>query len=437
MTALDLSLRTFGHQSSVDARTSLFDGLDLAIPTIDAHSFGLDAPSLHGSSITHHSYSDVAAIAPVEEDSLSDDDELLYADFDPSQVQFPDDVPQDAEDSALSSLRSKKRKRSNGMSSQKKREKRHRRHKRTARTDEPLPNLSDVLNISAFNIESVPTYGSSVTSCAIPEDSQPRLSLLKLPPEMRNNIYEAWLDSITTPVDESHGEFTIPPIHPPDPGSLLLSHRQVYDEAFPLYAQLLSSHAILFSSPSELHHWLHLPPLHKCSALVRVHVIYQGACQDPQDLHAHEQGLPLAFDAFTILARACSGLQHLVIQRDSQFCLSLMNHHTRDSGTGAGPDPGPTASASAGLPLHEDFEGIWALRGVRGLKSLRFRGYKAVEPSLRAAMQREMKRKRPRGWAEEEEGNEQARALVARDSQAVRNALTARKRTRDRVARMV
>ena len=107
--------------------------------------------------------------------------------------------------------------------------------------------------------------------------------------------------------------------------------------------------------------------------------------------------MPLAFDAFEMMAKRGTNIRQLVIYRNVADFTYSTNVHDLEA-----------------LALSEETAGVWALRGVRNLQQLSFQGYKPINQSLRATMQCELKGKRPR--TDEEEGHPSAQRWRARDS---------------------
>ncbi|KAI9759445.1 MAG: hypothetical protein M4579_002359 [Chaenotheca gracillima] len=251
---------------------------------------------------------------------------------------------------------------------------------------DPFPDLDKLLMIPTF------VENFSARSPQTSHDLNGPRPFFSLPAEIRNNVYEYWALQLLIPSPLSVNAYAsfypanLLPLRSESPGPLvemidpsqlnnvLEASPRLVAEFLPIYQALLSRYTILFDSIEKLHVWLHCRPRSKCYGLTSIHIVYKSYMNS--DRHDNDNGqAPHAYDAFTILARACPNLRHITIEHYGSY----------------GPSWEP--------PLFDDYPGVWALRGIRGLRSLKFRGSRPVEVDLRAKMQREMKWKRegPKG----------------------------------------
>ncbi|KAI9849052.1 MAG: hypothetical protein M1838_000306 [Thelocarpon superellum] len=234
-------------------------------------------------------------------------------------------------------------------------------------------------------------------------------SFVDLPGELRNMVYEMWKDDVVEHTSyefprrfSSYRDIPGPWAMLPPSAALLRVHPTIAAELDSWYMATLRKHPLVFDSTEKLHDFLSNITNEEGEAITQVRVTYEGRRVSTGPETNEEGPLPLAFDAFEMLAYKCTTLRQLVIKRD----VSLFGGR-RD-----------TMAQVEARSLDLEFPGIWGLRAVRGLRQLTFEGYKPINITLRRLLQLEMRRRRFRRSREEERAD--AQRWRARDSARAR-----------------
>ncbi|KAI9818168.1 MAG: hypothetical protein M1827_000793 [Pycnora praestabilis] len=337
---------------------------------------------------------------------LSSIDETQFQDFDPSTVKL-DHLDGKLQRRHRKGHSSERRKKDKGAKKRKRARDKHQSLISPAQFDFGAASFAVVVIINHPSILSVAAQNenfhwgirnSCVDATGSPTSIQgalvlrrplkPLFGFLDLPPELRNQVYAHWQHNNTSFVekdDEEWHSYHTNVIYPPSP-SLLRAHNTMATEAKETYESILYWNPIIYLTTAQLYDFLQEATLNERAALNLVHIRYQ--CTASVD---STRGPERAYDAFVLLGE-CPNLSVLVIRRNSD------NPRTGDRF----------------VPLHEDYPGVWALRGIRNLRRLQFEGYKPVTRELRKILQRELKRKTRRTAREEQ--TVQARRWRERDS---------------------